>query len=404
MKRLILHASLRDTHPNISKVTLMQMAENVQFVTPVLAIFIMRKGLPIDSFFLLMSLYNWSWLILEIPSGYLSDWWGRKPTLVLGSICTLLGYFALALGSDFWHFALAFLLLAGGSSFESGTFESIVHESLQKQRHEERSREVLRRIFSVSFTVQALGAVVGGILATQSLIIPVLATFPFLLVHLLLALSLEETNCTSEHREALRIGTLRNIMQETIGTRGPLRAIILIYGVISTITLCLFWVTQPYQEQALLPLSLFGFSHALMQYANAWVSRRMISLEKRLRDDTIILGISIVVILSCILASIHVSLAFLPFLLISRSMFGAIHPFATDIINKLTSPDRRATVHSMKQFWSKLLFAIVSPAFGWFVARSISGSLAILGIAGGVTLSLALWYWHTVRRSPTLGH
>jgi hypothetical protein len=392
MLRLILHPSLRSTHPNIAKIAVMQMAENVQFLTPVFALFVVRQGLAIDAFFLLMAIYNGSWLALEVPSGYASDRLGRKVTLIIGSIGNFLGTALLLVSHDFWQFAAAFFLLAIGSSFESGTMEAMVHESLHERNEEGHSREILRRIFAASFTAQAIGAIAGGLLASIDLSWPVIATLPFMGLHLILALSLREP---TEHgaEEAKREETLLPIVGRTLTENSPVRALIAVYAVISTMTLCLFWASQPYQERSMLPLALFGVFHAVAQYMNAWISKRMIGIEKRVSDTAILIGTAVLITLCCLILSTRISLILLPFLLLGRGLFGVIHPFTSDVINTLTPKASRATVLSVRQFAAKALFAVVSPGFGLLAAHSLHSALFALGIGGGVLLVLGLILW-----------
>lgn len=400
MLPFILHPSLRNTHPNIAKIAIMQMAENIQFLTPVFALFVVRQGLAIDAFFLLMAIYNGSWLALEVPSGYASDRLGRKPTLIIGSIGNFLGTALLLVSHDFWQFASAFFLLAIGSSFESGTMEALVHESLHEREEEGNSREILRRIFAASFTAQAIGAIAGGMLASVDLSWPVIATLPFMCLHLLLALSLQEPK-EHESEESKREERLLAIVGQTLLKNSPVRTLIVVYAVISTMTLCLFWTSQPYQEQSMMPLALFGIFHAIAQYANAFVSKRMIGIEKRVGDIAILVGTAALITLSFLILSVRISLLLLPFLVLGRSLFGVIHPFTSDVINTLTPKASRATVLSVRQFAAKALFAVASPGFGWLAARSLRGALLAFGIGGGLMLGMTLVAWW--RSRPSIG-
>ena len=68
--------------------------------------------------------------LMELPSGLLSDGIGRKPTLLLGSFCSVAGVVLLALAQD------ASLLLLGGmlggvaSALFSGNNDALLYESL----------------------------------------------------------------------------------------------------------------------------------------------------------------------------------------------------------------------------------------------------------------------------------
>jgi MFS family permease len=53
---------------------------------------------------------------LEIPSGWMADVWGRRKTLILGTILGSAGFMMYSFSYGFWAFILAEIILGAGHS------------------------------------------------------------------------------------------------------------------------------------------------------------------------------------------------------------------------------------------------------------------------------------------------
>lgn len=125
---------------------------------------------------ILYSVYDISITLLEVPSGYFSDRIGRRFTLLLAALCSLLGCLALSVGGSFAVFALGQALLGAGSAFKSGSDSSLLYESLEaaNRSDEVEAQEVLAWRFTL--TGFALSAILGGAMSFWDPVLPFLAT------------------------------------------------------------------------------------------------------------------------------------------------------------------------------------------------------------------------------------
>ena len=117
---------------------------------------------------ILYSVYDISTTALEVPSGYFSDRIGRRFTLMLAAICTLLGCLALAVGGGFAIFAFGQCLLGAGAAFKSGTDSSLLYESLATANRADEIEEQELRVWRFGLAGLAFSALVGGALALWS--------------------------------------------------------------------------------------------------------------------------------------------------------------------------------------------------------------------------------------------
>src|SRR5690242_12982102 len=58
----------------------------------------------------LESIYAFSVLIVQVPSGYLADKWNLKKVLVIGSISSCLGFLLLVISKEYIHIVLSYFL------------------------------------------------------------------------------------------------------------------------------------------------------------------------------------------------------------------------------------------------------------------------------------------------------
>ncbi len=113
----------------------------------------------------LESVYFVSVAVLEVPSGYLSDRFGRRYTLAVSSACLVLAYLIFWVGSSFGAFALAQICLAGGFASASGTDTALLYESLAGLDRTDEYASKEGQAMAYSFRAGAIGALAGGLLA-----------------------------------------------------------------------------------------------------------------------------------------------------------------------------------------------------------------------------------------------
>lgn len=371
---------------NIWKLYVIEMAYDALFMIPIIVLFFQENGLTLHEAFLLQSVFAFTLMIFEIPTGYLSDRWGRKNTIISGSMFGLIGIIVYALSSGFWDFCAAEILLALMVSFHSGTKDAMLYDTLLEINQSGEYMKIIGQKQFLGFMSQAVASILGGFLATVSLRTTVWAELVPFVLGLAVALSLKEpirhTLQEKQHLKAMWSITVSSLLRNI-----SLRNIMILYGVLSSLTLTLMWFTQPYQTFVGLPIVLFGVTHAIIMMITGLASRFAYYIGRRIDDHTFLLLIGAGVVGSYLCLGIAASLLGLIFLLVGRSMFGFLNPVANTMINKMITSDIRATVLSLQSFGERLLFGAMSPLVG-YMADVYTLNLAILmtGIAGGIAL------------------
>lgn len=117
----------------------------------------------------LEAIYYVAVVILEVPSGYVSDTMGRRPTLLIATIAIAVAHGLFFFGNHFVAFALAQVCLATGLAFNSGTDTSFLYDTLVGLGSEDDFADWEARAVNRAFLGGAVAAVCGGAVATIEL-------------------------------------------------------------------------------------------------------------------------------------------------------------------------------------------------------------------------------------------
>ena len=105
---------------------------------PAIIPFFQAKDLEQTEIYLLESALAAGILLFEIPSGYLADKFGRRNSILVGSILATIGYSIYSFGYSFETFLVANFLLGVGNSCISGADSALAYESFKSLEIEEK--------------------------------------------------------------------------------------------------------------------------------------------------------------------------------------------------------------------------------------------------------------------------
>lgn len=383
---------------NIGKLYVLNVMLNAFTIVPVLVPFLESNGLSLHQIFLLQGVYSFSWVVADIPTGYLADIWGRKKTLITACVFFCLMAIGYTFGTDFWHFCACAMLLGIGVALTSGTIEALTYDTLLELGEEKTFRKVCGNQNITGWLGVAGAGILGGLIASYSFRMSAAAMLLFFVVGFFTALSLREPKRHGLIQKG-HIGTMMRIFSDTLFRSPVLRSIILLFSLIGAMTFSLVWFTQPYQTLVHMPIYLFGIANAVFMVGMIAATKSAQYLEKRLDDRWLLVLFAVIALASFFALGLTVSVYGLLFLLIGRSTYGALNPLTADMINRLTTSDRRATVLSIRTFLYNLMFSFASPFLGYIAgAFTLNEAILITGIAGTV-LALPILFllrsvWH----------
>ncbi|OFX53987.1 MAG: hypothetical protein A2066_00945 [Bacteroidetes bacterium GWB2_41_8] len=357
---------------------------------PIVVLFYHNNGLSMSQIFLLKSVYSVAMVVFELPSGYLSDVWGCRRTLIFGSLMGTLGILIYSISSDFASFAVAEVILGIGFSFVSGADSALLYDSLKAENREKEYIKFEGQITSVGNFAEALAGVAGGLLATISLRTPYYFQIFIAAIAIPAAFFLKEPRHVQE-KVHLKIKEILAIVKLTY-QQPEMRSAILISSFTGAATLTYAWFVQPYFEEAGVPVAIFGILWTMLNLSTGIFSIFSYRIERWMGRRNTLLLIVFLLTLGFILTSVEISLAGIAILFGFYMVRGLATPVLKDYINQYTDSKVRATILSVRNFEIRIIFAAIGPVLGYLTdAFSLQTALLVAGISYFVAAMASVW-------------
>ena len=393
---------------NLRLFPLYKAASSVLPWMPVFFLFFIER-VSLSDAVLLGSAYYFTVFILEVPSGYCSDRFGRKPTLTLASIMTLLACAAFILADSFSLLLIGQMLLAAGIAFQSGSDSALLYDSLcaLDSEKEYTERETVAQKWSM--TTLACSCLVGGGLGLIDLRLAYVVAFMAALVTVVQCISFVEPPLKDD---TTRASSFIGQMRDTFGYFShPLLGWILGFFIVGyslehipyefyqpylklldegTMTSWLAEGSAPIVSAVIISISMFGgaIGAAVSQRLINRVGLRVLLLASISAQILIVAGLSLV---------LHpVMLVLVMFRNFSMSM--ARGPMLGSIAPHVSSA-QRATFLSVLSLAGRAAFSIAlatlsllvigKEALNWTALSQVLALSAVVGI--GAVILLYLW-------------
>jgi MFS family permease len=362
---------------NVDKLVWMNVFSNAQFHLVVYTLFLLSKGFSTQQFFLIESGYMLVSLLMEIPTGAFSDRQSRKGSLIAASIIGIPVVPAIILSNSFVVVLAAMSVGGLSSALVSGTDVAMLYDTLKALGREGEFKQVTLSM--------ALAGIVGGLLAQLDMAYAWWAYFAAGLLALVVKLTLQEPPFfrASEQEEPFLQHLGQSLKLAFIGDAT--------YFILYAATIWLFfsigfWLWQPYLQLIALPVSFFGLLYAALNLVGGFASRQAHRIEGKVGMRNTLLFIPLLLGCAFFLESRSASVLGFLFIFIQSVASGCFSPLLEDYINTRIPSSRRATVLSIKNMVSSVLFMMISPLVGHLVdLYSLTTALLLMGI--GVTVA-----------------
>ena len=134
---------MRERRINIRKYYRFEISSMILFATPIIVLFWPDNGLSMMQIMILHSIYSILVTVLEIPTWYIADIYGRRKSLIIGSFIHALWIVYYAIAWDFVWFVIAEWLFAIGISLISGANSAFLYDVLLEAGEEKRYKKIL---------------------------------------------------------------------------------------------------------------------------------------------------------------------------------------------------------------------------------------------------------------------
>jgi MFS family permease len=128
------------------------------------------EGISTAEIGLLLAFWSASAIVLEMPSGALSDHFDRRTLLIAAPLLKALTFVCWGVADgNFWLYGLGFLFWSAGQALQSGTREALLYERMEQAGQADDFDKVLGRDAAAEGLGIGAGALVGGFVAEASL-------------------------------------------------------------------------------------------------------------------------------------------------------------------------------------------------------------------------------------------
>ncbi len=368
---------------NIWKMYIFKFLLGLHFIAGVLVPFYLEWGkIGFMRIMILQSFFVFSTFLLEVPTGAVADYLGRKTSLACAAVATSVGALVYSSVPHFFIFLLGEFMWAVGYALLSGADEALVYDSLKMMKSESESKRIFGRFTSFQLAALIVGAPLGSIIAAT---VGLRYTMMFMAVPLFSAFFVAVTFKEPESEKNHEKRYLETLMEGVKYFKSHKQLKILAFDRISIHTLVFFiiWTYQPLLSQLGVPIVYFGFIHAAMMGSEIVFMNNFETLEKAFGSKKrYLLWSALIAGGGFVLLGIN---RYIPVTLVLLLLVAGVgvsrYVLFKSYMNKYIESDIRATVISTILMIDQVVRAILYPLIGLLVEWSLTHTIMIIGAA-----------------------
>jgi MFS family permease len=366
---------------NIRRLYAYQALVNSSLWMPIWIIFLSTdRGLSLSQIYVIAGVGWVVQAVSDIPTGALADAFGRKVTVLTGTVLLAIGLAVLGGVPNLAGVATGYLLWAIGTALMSGTDMAMLYESAKLAGREEDFPRISSNSFQIIQGSQAVGSILGGLLAAYRLDLPMLVTAALTGVAVVVLLGTKEPPTGPEERLGYfaALGTAGRYLSRNRAVSSLIAYAALISGTVFFVPFVLF---QPQMQAHAVAVGWLGVLFTGLRGSALLGSRYGPRLITAATLDRWMIAVPL------LLAMLFVALAISPnwwtaytAMLLLAAVSAAIRPHLATLLNRLVPTRVRATVLSTQSVAMTMFIALMHPAIGG-VADTLSLSYAFVLLA-----------------------
>ncbi|MBI5484732.1 MAG: MFS transporter [Deltaproteobacteria bacterium] len=360
---------MKTVRSNIRKLYAFSFLQMTLFPMAIITLFWKDQiGLSLTQILLLQGILSVSMVLMEYPSGYISDRIGYRVSLTLASLLGMLGWGIYTVATSFAHVMIAEILLGTSLAFISGSDSALLYETLKQEGSELDYARHQGRMGGYSQAGEALGAVFAGGMYAAAPLLPFFLQIGVWFLALLLTRAMVEppreiTPHAGHLAEALRTARYAFVENKS------LRYTILLNTVLGIASFYPVWLVQPYMQQAGVPLTWFGPVWCGANLTVAIFSLASHRTTSYLGERLMVPMFLILIVIGYVgLGAIGGLWGFLFYYLLT-TMRGLRGPMMLNITQKECPSANRAGILSLQSLCFRLLFVCTGPLVGMLADR-----------------------------------
>jgi DHA3 family tetracycline resistance protein-like MFS transporter len=370
-------------------------------ILPVYVLYFRHYQMNLFEIALLAAVFEASILLFEMPTGLVADLYGRRISVIVSAIFSLVSGSVFILFPFLAGFLVAEIVGGLGETLRSGALEAWLVDSLKHEGKEERVKSAFAAGTKFKSAGNLLGLILGGYLASLNMrLVWVPFTALFLILSLFLIMKMREEyrsgGKSSEKAKPGLLGTVRKSIDILKSQRLILALLILfLFSEFAFETISQFWQVH-FDENLSVPTQYFGWILAAASVLTILLIDKVTALSERFRREVS----SLIILESLFLVSL-LALALVGSPVLAVILFILLHSFVNfkepiflDLYNKRIPSAQRATLLSFQslvgstgEVLAGLCIGVIAIKFGLRITFGFGTVLLFLGIVAFLLLA-----------------
>lgn len=234
------------------------------FIYPITTQYQLWRGLTYSEVGTVGAVFMGTWVLSEIPTGYLGDRFGRRRLLIASCALNATVVFSLAWATTFEAFVVATFGWAVAISMRSGVGSAWLYDLLQERLDEDEYARVRGNGLAVMLAFTAVASVVGGYLAKLDFTYPYLVNAAWVAGGILVLLTLPSSDEFGDAEVEVDVVSPREAAStiRAVVTRPPLRSFVLYFAAFFAFVELVDLYVQPVATDVGLSRSQLGLLYA----------------------------------------------------------------------------------------------------------------------------------------------
>lgn len=367
---------------NIKKNYLMVFLMNVSFQETIWMLYLAWRGMSLVQIGLLESVFHITGMLMEVPTGFIADRFGRKTSRILSRCIGFISNLIMLSAQSFELFALAFVLTALSYNLESGAGDALVYDSLKECGKEDSFMKVKGRQEIFFQAARLISLIAGGFVASYSYVLAYMLTAVMHIPTLVLACTFREPTLHRANRPTGLLMHIKSSFKAIWESRSVMKYILYFEGFSFLSTTLYFYFQNFLKSKGYIEYQI-GFVMAASALLSLVMASMAYKIEKVLGEKRL------VVIASVLSAGLFGMIAFTNLeplaMMLLMGLEGFLFVIFSDYINKRIPSEHRATLLSFEaMIFSTLMIALfpvvgaVAQYSGFKTAFTIIASLSVL--------------------------
>ena len=347
-------------------------------IDPIFVIYAYSEGLSANQIFILTSIESVLIILLEVPTGVISDLFGYKISMVLAVLCFIISNIMIMINPTFISFIICEIFMALYKVCASGADEAYLYLILDNKND---FTKISGRLDSVNFMITGVISIGIGYVYSLNKQYPFVLSIAACVLALVMALKLENVK---EYHQKIKSAKqlsgefIQNIRRgfQLIFLSGKLRWFVFYSAVISFALIAILETYQLFFSMRHIPVEYFGIIYFFM-YVVSSISGRLAHYFKRFNEYRMFILFLILLIITPLFMLLPAKI-FIVTIIIPRIVVGIYPSIMKEYINKEIETDR-ATIFSIRSLLSKLPQVVLLPYIGCLIdGRGLNNALAVV--------------------------